>query len=440
MKKLTIILFIVFTSVFGFSQENDTINNLSLSDALSVGLKNNYQIRLSDKDVEIAENNNAIGKAGMLPNVSVGAQQGNRFDNSENTLTGGRDDITTISVSPYVNAQWMIFNGFSARITKRNFEKFLEMSKGNMQLTLENTIADIINAYYMVVLEKEKLKVTNQLMQLSKDRYDYVTVRQELGTAVTYDVLQVKNAFLSDSSNFLLQKINYDNSGRELNRVLGDTSYTTYTPTDSLAERTDIYELNDLQTQMLDKNSSLNTLKINQSILENNIRLAKSSMYPSLSLNTGSDYSSRRVKYNDLSASNSYSWDLYANLSLSYTIFNGGNRKRNVANAKIEADKGSLQTEDLEITLQNTLYSLYEMYNIRIQLLTVARENLATAKLNLEISKDKFNAGSINSFNYRDVQIMYLNSAFSELQAKYNLIITHNDLMKISGNLVVSEE
>lgn len=431
MKKLLIFTFVLSINLICHSQETEKLN---LNDAISKGLKNNYQVRIIEKDVEISENNNTWGTAGRLPTISVGANQVNRFDNNENQITGERDDISSNSITPYANLQMILFNGFAIKITKQNLEKLQELSKGNMQVTIENTISETINSYYSVLLENEKLKVVGELMQLSKDRYSYIIVKQEIGTAVTFDVLQSKNAFLTDSSNYLLQKIVYENSIRQLNITLGDTNFINYELTDKLIFEDKNYVFEDLKNQLLEKNPILKNMQISQEMLKNNIELAKSSCYPSLSLNAGADYSNQRRKYNDLDAANSYSYDMYANLSLSYTIFNGGNRKRNIANAKIEAEQGILQIEDLELTLQNTLFSLYEMYEARRQLLRVASENLEASKLNLEIAKDKFNSGAINSFNYRDVQIIYLNTAFSELQAKYNLISTHTDLMKITGN------
>ena len=42
----------------------------------------------------------------------------------------------------------------------------------------------------------------------------------------------------------------------------------------------------------------------------------------------------------------------------------------------------------------------------------------------IKISEEKYRAGAINSFNYRDVQLMYLESSLRKLQAVYNLELT----------------
>ena len=89
--------------------------------------------------------------------------------------------------------------------------------------------------------------------------------------------------------------------------------------------------------------------------------------------------------------------------------------------------------------LSNELAKLLDLYNVRKDLFNVAEENLETARLNMQISEDKFRAGTINSFNYRDVQLIYLNASLGRLQAIYNLIDADTALARITGG-IVSEE
>ena len=410
---------------------------LASDDAINLGLKKNYQIRISDADLSIAKNNNTAGNAGMLPNVTAGVAQGNRYDNTESQMIPDeRDEILSNTLRPNANLQMILFNGFRIQTTKRNLEISENMAETSLRSTVENTLSEIINSYYAVLLEKEKLGVIQNLLALSRDRYEYVLMRKELGTAVTYDVLQVKNAFLQDSANFLSQKSSYHNSMRRLSVVLGDTSFTDFILTDTLSSNEQTYSLSELESQLYEHNSAMQQSRMSSSMTENLIKIAKSSRYPSLSLSAGSDYTQSWAKYNDNDYNDSYSYDFYANLSLSYTIFNGGSRKRQISNAKIEVDKASLREKDLELTLKNSLYALYDMYEIRKQVLRISEENMNAATLNLSLSEDRFNRGTINSFNYRDIQINYLNTAFSKLQAEYNLIVVNTDLLKITGNLV----
>ena len=88
------------------------------------------------------------------------------------------------------------------------------------------------------------------------------------------------------------------------------------------------------------------------------------------------------------------------------------------------------------LNISNGLLTVYEMYQIRKQLLSVADAGLETAQLNLDLSTEKFKNGSINSFNFRDVQIIFINSEFSRLEAVYNLINTHTELLRATGGII----
>ncbi|NPA44346.1 MAG: TolC family protein [Chlorobi bacterium] len=430
---LSISILIFITS----NAQNDSTIQISLDDAIIKALEHNYQVLIGKKDLEISKNNNSWGKAGRYPTVTIGANQANRFSNTENLITGNRDDILTNSIMPNLNAQMILFNGFAIKLNKQNLDIYEKISETSLRMTLENTITDVTAAYYSVILENEKLKVSKKLMDLSKDRYEYIKLKKDLGVAVTYDVLQFKNNFLTDSTNYLMQLMNKKTAIRELSKTLGDKNLTEYIPTDDFIISNTTYPLGELETLMLENNSTLKAQYLNAEVVENNIKLAKSSLYPSLSLGVGADYTNTNLKYYDPSmTTSSYNYGAYANLNLSYTIFNGNNRKRNINNAKIEAEKLRLKTEELEMVMKNNLYTIWQLYENRKQLVKVAEENYKAAKLNLDIASEKFNSGAISSFNYRDIQNMFLNTSYSFLQAKYNLILTENDLNKLTGSIL----
>jgi outer membrane protein TolC len=71
-----------------------------------------------------------------------------------------------------------------------------------------------------------------------------------------------------------------------------------------------------------------------------------------------------------------------------------------------------------------------------MELLNVANENMAAAELNLTISEEKYRSGVINSFNFRDVQLIYLNAALRRLQSIYDLIDPKTRLTRITGGFL----
>ncbi len=410
---------------------------LSLSDAIRTGLENNFQIRIFENSVEIAKNNNTWGTAGMFPTIALGINQANRFDNLPSQLDPGeRSKAYSNNVSPYVNLKWNLFSGFGVRINKAKLAEIQAFSEGNAIIVVENTIQGIILAYYNTLLQLETLITLNELKKLSRDRYDYVDYRRELGAAVTYDVLQAKNAYLEDSTTYLLQQLNVENAFLYLRLLLGEESDVQYDLTDQFNVVEQDFHYDSLLVQMKSENSNLRNQYINQEILKKEVQSARSARYPYLNLNAGFDHYNNRLDLVDGPTSYSYNLDYYVNFSLGFNLSNGGNIKRVIQNAKIEEEIGYLEIAEMEINLSNQLKNNYDLYNIRRQLYEVSMVNVESAKLNLEISTDKFRSGAINSFNFRDVQVIYLRASVSRLQAIFNLIDTHAELLRLTGGII----
>ena len=426
--------FIVHSSSFTFhisyAQEP-----LSLSDAINRGLKNNFQIQISKANTEIAANNNRWGQAGLLPSITYNLTQNNSLTDQQNPTSFFNGKFTNNSFQNNVDVGWTIFNGFKVWMTKDKLEKLQQQSLGNGVVIVENTVQAIILAYNSCLLEKEKMSVLKKVLSLSKDRYNYVLQKKELGSAVTFDVLQVKTALLTDSSNFVSQEFNYKNAVRTLNLLMGDDAEIQFSLTAQLETTNAIYDVNALKTKMLANNSTLKNQYINQEILKRETDLQEANLYPKINLNTGATNSKTRVNREEQTRTGSTT-NYYANFSLSFNLFNGGKTKTNIQNAKIQEKIAQLNTKEMELKMISQLTGLIEKYNTRAVLLNIAKENMNSAELNLQLAKEKFQNGTITSFEYRDVQLNYLNIALSNLTSVYNLIDTNTELMRVTGGII----
>lgn len=439
MKKIIILsmLLLGLTAVEAQSQQT-----LSLSDAIQLGLENNFQIKISGLNVEKAEINNTWGTAGRYPGITLGANFNNRFDDNYPQIEGNpRSQSFNHSFSPNANVRWTIFGGFRVAITKEKLALLQQFSEGNEAVIIENTIQAIILAYYKVQVEKEKLNVLNTLKDISKDRYDYEMQKKEFGSSVTFDVLQAQNAFLSDSSNYLLQQLNLKNAILNFNQLLGEESSKRFELTEDLKVIANDYMLGDLMDKMLANNKTLKNQYINQELLKEEVDFQKGGMLPTVMLNSGVDQFNNLNQFK-LSTSDTYTkrytnnYDVYANLSLSFNLFNGGNTRSAIQLAKIDQKIGEIGIEEMKLQLSNLLINLYDLFNINKQLYSVSEANLESAKLNLKIATEKFKVGAINSFNYRDIQLLYLNTAIQQYESMYNVMDTHTELLRLTGGII----
>jgi outer membrane protein len=457
MKRYFIISAIIFFAYSVSAQET-----LSLSDAIQIGLQQNYGILIEEQNVNIAENNNNWGEAGRWPTITLNANQNNGITDNVEVANPFqlKGQIVSNSLVPSVNLNWMLFDGHRSTMNKRRFDQLQAETEGNASIVIANTLQSIILGYYRAVLEKERLDEFQNQLKLSRDKFNYVQIKSDLGSAVSTEVLLEEGNYLTDSINFINQGLVLRNAVRDLNVLLAEEDMTkSYSFSDSLNISNDEYKIEDLQSKMLDSNVDLKKQYITQSLLRTNTSLSKANQYPSLTLNAGfsenrgrSDLSNTSIGEaqrdslnrnpnaifvpNYQNSLNSVTDNYFANFTLSFTLFNGGKVKRAIRNSLISERIGELRVDQLETSLNRDLVVALDQYNIRRQLYSINDRREQSAQINLELSQDKFRNGSINSFDYRDVQNNYLSSSILKLQAAYNLINSKVELMRLTGGLV----
>ena len=420
-------------------------DDLSLSRAIEIGLERNFDIQISRRFEEVADRNNKWGQAGMFPTIDLNLSGGTSTTNLDNPTSFVQGDITRRNLNPSATLNWTLFNGFNVRMTKERLSLLEFQTVGNTAILIENSIQAIILAYNTVLLERERLDVFRNTFELSKDRYEYSQLKGELGSSVTFDILQDKTAYLTDSSNYLTQELNYSIAVRELNILMNVEVDKDWLYTDELPADPKSYDLDELSAKMTANNNNLKNQYINKEILQKDVAISRSSMYPRLSIASGysrdgqtQDLSSARFSNGESGSSGikSTTTNYFASFTLAFTVFNGGRIRRQIENAKVQEQIGELQIEQLKTTLTRDLASSYEDYSLRKKLYNISELNLEASQLNLQLGEERYQNGSINSFDYRDLQINYLQTALNNLQSKYDLFSSDIELMRLTGGML----
>jgi len=404
---------------------------LTVSSALEKALENNYGIIISQSQEDIASLNNHWGEAGRYPTIGFTAASSNSMEltdpSATNRLTGG------------VGMNWILFDGYRVHVTKSRLSRLENLARGRSAVVVENTIQDVILGYYNVLMQKEQLEVLERVMKLSRDRYNYEMLRKEIGSSLSYNVLQAKNVYLEDSASYLSQQVVVRNTIRNLNFILGEDPSVRWSFTESFQPDTSRYQLGSLLDKMTSNNQTLQNQYVNLMLSQDQVKLSQSELYPTLSFSAGLDNGWSRRKNQGMDPVTGETVTPYGNVSLSYNIYSGGTRKRAVEVARVNEQITLTETEEIRHSLINVLYNEYDLYNVRSTLLAVADENLEAAELNLKIAEDKFRSGAINSFNYRDIQLIYINAALQRLRSVYNLIDSRTNLTRLIGGFVDEE-
>ncbi len=431
--KTTSIIALLFVCSYSFGQRD-----LSATEAVFISLENNYQILISEKQLDIIQKNNNWSEAGLFPTVDLVIAQNNVVqDNTNNPFTFTPGIILSQSFNPSLSLNWNIFSGFRVKMSKQRLEQLEKQSANNVTAVIENTIQDVLKAYYTVQLQKDRKVLFSDIMEISRKRFKYYKLKEKYSSSTSLESLQFRNQYLTDSTNYLIQDISYKNSMRNLILLMNDTTYNDFILTDEIDLALGDVNFNDAKVEMFANNQNLKNQYISLKLQNTQTGLQRSFLYPTLSFQAGANPGWSKIR--NLKDSNleieTQSLSYYGNLNLRYTLFNNWKNKRAVEVSMIQEEIAELSLENMKKSLSNTLQNLIELYSVRVQLASISQENVIYAEKAYKLAEDRYNLGTINSINLASFQTTYQNTMIQHYENLFNRMDTYLEIYKMSGKI-----
>ena len=413
---------------------------LSLMEAIKIGMQENYDIQLSSKNKRISEINNNWANAGALPTINLSAKKEEGLSDQTNNPTSFMPyELRSTSINGNTNVSWTLFNGFAIRANKSKLRNLEEISSNNATLTIENTIQGIILQYYNCVLQKERLKLLQKVVRLANNRLEYQQTKYDIGVSSKIDLLQIENAMLTDSSNLIMQELNYNNAIKNLNLTLGKEIETTWNFTDEIDTEIQLFSYENLKASTIADNTNIKNQYYNIQLAKQDIRLSKAGFFPMISVNSGAAYNESTYDIGELSNSmdnTGESLNYFANFSVNFRLFDGGKLYSTLRKVKVQKEINDLQYEKVKREVLHQLSLINNKYKSRISAFSLNQKAFKIAETNYALATDKQNRGVINSFMLRDIEIAFITSGINAQQAAYNLMESKIALLKITGGII----
>jgi outer membrane protein len=428
------ILYIINIGIVANLHAQDT---LALSNAIQIGLENNFNIKISEGQKDIASNNNTLGNAGFLPTFDLTAAQRYTVENTTQQFISGdtqnRDGAKSNNFSAGALVNWTIFDGTTMFYTKDRLEELEKQGIAINESVIQSIVAQIGKEFYTVALEQIRLELLLQNIDLSEDRREIAKNKYDFGKASKMEYLQAQVDLNNDKSNHMIQQERLAASKTALNELLGrDVTLDFYAVFDPQLNTSLEYE--ELKAAMENSNPELQaaTYQLNAS------RLVEKELFgqriPEIGLNLGYNYAKSEAEAGFLLSRQSSG--LTYGLSASWNIFNGMNLNRQIQNARIVAENTSLNYDAIKISLERELYSTFIRYQNNIQLRDLEEANREVARENNEIAIERYSVGNSSPLELREAQINLLEANLRYLNAAYVIKTGEIDLLFLSGLLV----
>ncbi|MGA9649919.1 TolC family protein [Pedobacter sp.] len=430
-------LFILLLSIFSFALKAQ--EKLTLQDAITIAMQNNYDIKISQNEVKIAKNNANIGNAGMLPNLTATYSNGGSVQNTRQTPATGPDRVITGAKSTNndlgADLNWTVFDGFSMFANYDRLKELQKQGELNARLAILTTIADVISAYYDVVRQQKLVVAADSAIDISVFREKIAKTKLQLGRGSKLDVLTAQVDYNTDTSSYLQQKNNLQVAKVRLNQLLvRNVNLTFSVDNDINIDQALVYsQLAELAEK---QNPNVQNAFINQRVASLNLKSIKGARYPAVSLNSGYSRtnSTSPTGFNQKFAANGFTYGLTASLN----IFNGFLQRQQERNAKIDIENSSLNLEKTKLDVSSQSLTAFQNYSTFLDLVKLEQRNVDIAKENLDITLAKYRLGSIAPIELREAQRNSINAQNRFIEMQFQAKLAEITLKEISGNINLS--
>ncbi|MEZ4988282.1 MAG: TolC family protein [Saprospiraceae bacterium] len=126
----------------------------------------------------------------------------------------------------------------------------------------------------------------------------------------------------------------------------------------------------------------------------------------------------------------------FVNLTASYTIWDGNARNTRIETARLQEIQAALQFNSQAQSLRTQLANTLATFENQQRLVAITTALVENAGRNMAIAEERLKGGLINSFDYRTIQLGYINATQSKLNAIFNLRNTQTQLMRLTGDLM----
>ncbi len=418
--------------------------SISAEDAITIGLKNNYNIRIARNDARIARNNAGKGTAGFLPTIDAsGFSQLARSDQETNnpfSAGGGISDTETLNGRIALN--WTIFDGLKMFASKAQFNALAELGEAQARNTIENTVVTVLTAYFNLVQQEQRLDVARNSRDISAERLEKATIRREVGGASSTDLLNARVAFNNDQAAVLEQELAVVIARNQLNIALAQDPATSFAVAEDILVAPMDIAIEELQRLAADNNSGLLVARHNKTSADKGVEIARGNFLPRVTLSADYGYTDRNTTVSTMRENfppeiSTQSTDGTISLNASLNLFNGFRDKIDLQNARITARNQQLQLEKTRMELRGIVAEKNAEFQNRLQLLNLELENVEAARQNLALIQDRYRIGAANSLEFRDAQVNLNRAEIALITARYQARISRLEIERLIGRLAI---
>lgn len=395
---------------------------LTSAEALRIAMRNNFSISLARDQTAGATVNRQSALGPFLPGISASA-------NTSGNLTDSITRRTTVGVS----ANWQIFSGFQSYNAYQRAKSTERSAELQERSAIETTVESVLNGYYNVVLQKQLLAATRELLGVAQDQVRLAKINSEIGAGSKLDEWTSVASLNEDSSSFLAQETSLRQSKVLLNQLLARDPSLEFEVIDSIPLETG-FSPEGLRASLPENNATLLQARAQKEAAASGLQQAKGQRWPSL--DAGVDYSATPSGLNSSNTPGINDGNGTYSVKLSVPIFDQLQTRQAVSVARLQLRSGETQVRQVEENVLGEFEVNRRKYLSGLQQVALEERNLEVSKLQAGAANEQFKIGKITALDLRAANQLLLGAQSRLVTARQNTRQSELALKRLAGKLV----
>ena len=425
--KVLLCIFILFNSI----ENNYAQIQLSLQSVIDSALQNNLNIQVARNNIAIANLYNTYANAGGMPQVNAVLNNTNSLTNIHQNLSNGveisKNNALTNNIATGVNGSILLYNGDRVKFTKKRLELLTEQSEHELNIQIQNTIANVMIKYYDIIKQSAFIDLLKKNFEFSKNKSNLISQRAIVGMANEVDritaLMDINNSTLAIANQEMLLR----QSELDLIQYIGISPRQKIIVNDSILIDNSLVEK--IIEERLNKNVdfvySENIIRLNEILLKE----TKALKYPSIRMNAAYNlnYTKSSSGFNLLNES--YGPSLGATIQI--PIYSGlVKSQEKVLNYQIK--NAELAKEDKYKMMQNEVAKMYSQYQSLQSQNKQLTNNYQLALQLVELTLQKYQYNQATLLELQSAQSSFENLGYQRIQVNYLHKLAEIELKRIA--------
>lgn len=423
MKKLLLLLFAGVLLIQAQAQEK-----WSLQKCIDYALANNIMIKQSEINTNYKTNQYSQSKNNRLPDLNAGISQDFGFGRSlniDNTYSNSSSSNSGLNISSSV----LIWRGGALNNTIAQREYEMKSSLEDFQKAKDDLTLNIASAYLEILFANELIKVAETQIEQTQKQIERTKDLVKAGKVAEGALWEIEAQKAREELDLVNRQNSLQIAYLNLAQMLELENYQGFS--------IDIPEMPEIKAQATVASSSvvygkavefrpeIKSAEFMLKSYESQLKVAKSSLLPSLSANASFyDQYLRSSQYDAKSFGDQIGQNHRegVGLYLSIPIFNKFENRTNIENSKLQIRNQELQLDGAKKDLRKQIEQVYTNALAAQKRYNANQVAVKSMQESFRYIEEKYNVGKVNSVEYNDAKSKLAIAQSDLIQAKYDFI------------------